>query len=512
MKSMYKLLLAISSCCIATTASTQNIPILDSSFSNDGWDRQYIHHNGTTLHNFLLDADNKPLMVMQGNFASEAHQAMVVRYHTNGTLDETYNDSGIIKTAENFSDPIYSRATGSCRTSDGGMYIAADYWYVGERVIKLKANGSLDSTFGGTGYVDFNPGTYGFFYDIDVIPDGTIIVLGKNYFNGSSMDQFYVLALTPNGGIKSSFGNNGVAAFNLPSGFTSSDVSIWGMEVMEDNTIMLHVNLHNHVFNFKINNNGHLVTTYNGDGIAMNIVPGDLYSSFAMNHFKRDNNNNFWRVYRGYDSTTQSNLDRVMKINADGSLDPISFNNGFSLNSELQLQYFLHWSNNKIYITGFYHTDPTKQYIFRFNQDGTLDNTFNVTGKWAFPDGVSHLQDAQMLTDTSGSLYIAGIDNSIGDSVHYVIIKLKDAEISSTTSINTSHANSLQISISPNPVKDVLNIHMNKEATVALYNIAGQLINKTTAPKKESIAMNHLPAGLYIIVAGGKSYKVVKVD
>lgn len=511
MKNMYKLLFAIGTCCLNTTSIAQDMPTLDNSFSEDGWDRSYIHHNGTYLHNFLLDEGAKPLLVMQGNFMSEAHQAMVVRYNTNGTLDETYNGSGIVKTAEDFSEELYTRATGSCKTGDGGMYIAADYWYSGERVIKLRADGSLDPTFGDGGYVDFERDVFGYFYDVEVMMDGTVMVLGRDYYEGPGLVQFFVLALSSDGSVKTSFGHEGVVAFDLPEGLTEDDVSLWGMEAMADNTLMVHVNLYNYVFNFKIDGDGLLSSSFSGDGMAMNTVPGDLYSTYAMNHFKMDDENNFWRVYRGFDSTTSANLDRVMKINADGSLDPISFSNGFCMDNNLLLQHFLHWSNNKIYVSGKDNVDPTQQHIFRFNEDGTPDNTFNGTGKWTFPDEIPDLRAIQMLTDTAGNMFIAGIDND-GDSVHHVIIKLKNAESPDVTSINVPNANKLQVSISPNPVKDILAISLSEAASVSLYNITGRLLNKTSAAKKHAMPMSDLPSGMYIVVAGGKSYKVIKAD
>ncbi|GEM_PF-6623582 len=512
MKNIYKLLFSIGSSCIISSATAQNMPTLDSSFSEDGWDRSYIHHNGTYLHNFLLDENNKPLLVMQGNFMSEAHQAMVVRYNTDGTLDETYNGSGIVKTGEDFSEELYTRATGSCPTGDGGMYIAADYWYVGERVIKLRADGTLDPTFGDGGYADFERDIFSYFFDIEVMMDGTVMVLGRDYFEGPGLVQFFVLALNSDGSIKTSFGHEGVAAFDLPAGFTDDNVSIWGMEAMTDNTLMLHVNLYNDVFNYKIDGDGMLVTSFSGDGIAMNTVPGELYSSYAMNHFKMDDENNFWRVYRGYDSTTFTTLDRVMKINADGTLNPISFNNGFSLNNNLQLEYFLHWSNNKIYLAGTEHSDPTKQHLFRFNEDGTPDNTFNSTGRWSFPEDVPYLRDVQMLTDTAGNMFIAGIDNENSDSIRHVVIKIKNAESPIVTSINTPIANQLQVSISPNPVKNILFVSSSEATSINLYNISGRLIHKNQPAKQHMLQMSELTPGTYIMRMGSKSYKIVKSE
>ena len=104
------------------------------------------------------------------------------------------------------------------------------------------------------------------------------------------------------------------------------------------------------------------------------------------------------------------------------------------------------------------------------------------------------------LTATSGKMLIAF--TSIGQDMGW------DATYYTTaTGINELKTNNEQLTIYPNPVQSVLNIHtssaFNGEATVNIYNITGQkLLSKTISLSNstdKSINLSDLNSGMYLL-------------
>jgi hypothetical protein len=83
------------------------------------------------------------------------------------------------------------------------------------------------------------------------------------------------------------------------------------------------------------------------------------------------------------------------------------------------------------------------------------------------------------------------------------------------TGINAVSSTNTSVSLSPNPARDVLNIHWtnnNTETlTLSLYNIGGQLVLQQTIGNNASVSVSNLPAGVYIYnLSNGAKGKIIK--
>jgi uncharacterized delta-60 repeat protein len=180
---------------------------------------------------------------VEGKPGKQTYGFALVRYNPNGTLDKTFNKTGIVKTsfgakvarinavvlqgdkilvtgsydnkvvlARYTKDGVLDSGFGSggkviTAITGGGTGIALHAGGIvvgasvpdGMAVIRFTANGSLDTTFGTDGVATFavpdpDPGTYTQLYAIAVDPSGGIVVAGK-FSDGETGNYHYRVAL-----------------------------------------------------------------------------------------------------------------------------------------------------------------------------------------------------------------------------------------------------------------------------------------------------------------------------
>ena len=130
----------------------------------------------------------------------------LVRYNTNGTLDKTFNKTGIVKTS--FGTKI-ARINAMVLQSDGKILVTGRYENPSRCVVlaRYAANGLLDSTFGSGGKVITTISGEGMGI---AIHNGGIVV-GANTADGGAVIRF-----TQNGSLDTTFGTGGMAQFAIP--------------------------------------------------------------------------------------------------------------------------------------------------------------------------------------------------------------------------------------------------------------------------------------------------------
>lgn len=96
-----------------------------------------------------------------------------------------------------------------------------------------------------------------------------------------------------------------------------------------------------------------------------------------------------------------------------------------------------------------------------------------------------------------------------------VSINLPLSEISKayfTTYEEVGETGNQQLSIYPNPVKDVMKINnLGDNQLVTIYSLKGQTVMQFTASGEASVNVSDLHAGIYIISAGNSVSKFIKM-
>ena len=146
----------------------------------------------------------------------------VVRYNADGTLDATFGNGGIVRTAVSASNEDNAR---SVAIQSDGKILAAGYAPNSSRtvdmaVVRYLPNGALDSGFGGGGkvLVSFGKKVGSSAHAVLVQADGRIVLAGN------SSGKFAVARLSTTGSLDSTFGSGGKATVAPSPSGTSVDV------------------------------------------------------------------------------------------------------------------------------------------------------------------------------------------------------------------------------------------------------------------------------------------------
>jgi uncharacterized delta-60 repeat protein len=180
---------------------------LDSTFGTGGKVTHFFGGNATAVYKIAIQPDGRILAIGRG--ASGVN--VVVRYNSNGSLDTTFGNSGVV---ERFDLSLY----GIALQSDGKIVLAG-----GDRVdnngvlvTRLDINGNLDPTFGLTGTVQAFP--TGQVRNVIVQPDGKIVIVGAD---GA---DFVIVRLNVDGSFDTTFGGGAAAASS--SSLASADSTL----------------------------------------------------------------------------------------------------------------------------------------------------------------------------------------------------------------------------------------------------------------------------------------------
>jgi uncharacterized delta-60 repeat protein len=237
---------------------------LDTSFNGTGKVTTPIGSGNDTALSVAIQSDGRIVAAGSSNNGSDSDFALV-RYNTNGTLDTSFNGTGIVTT------PIGSdnEGAGSVAIQSDGRIVAAgesnnglDYDFA---LIRYNTDGTLDTSFNGTGKVTTPIGSAddnGF--SVAIQSDGKIVAAG-NSDNGSTHD-FALVRYNTNGTLDTSF--NGTGKVTTPVG--TSDDGARSVAIQSDGRIVaagFSLNGSNNDFALvRYNTNGTLDTSFNGTG------------------------------------------------------------------------------------------------------------------------------------------------------------------------------------------------------------------------------------------------------
>jgi uncharacterized delta-60 repeat protein len=201
---------------------------LDTSFGDGGTVLTNVE-NGVAEGYVLIQSDGKILMAgtskpNDGTFRNYA----VVRYTTDGQLDTTFNNTGYV--SHTISGNSVDQCFGAVLQPDGKIVLTGEtdefpsvISDVG--VMRLNTDGSLDTTFNGTGILKIgSPANDEAGYAVSVQPDGKIIVGGTEKI---SKNNYLLARLNTDGTLDNSFGNGGVTITSADFGtniFTAAAV------------------------------------------------------------------------------------------------------------------------------------------------------------------------------------------------------------------------------------------------------------------------------------------------
>ncbi len=187
---------------------------LDNTFDNDGIVLASIgagHERG----NSVAIQTNGKIVVSGSSYNGTANDIAVVRFNADGSLDTAFGNGGKVTTdiASNSEDVSYAVML----QSDGKIVVAGetidstDYNFA---LLRYETDGNLDTSFGIGGIVCTAVGSgndYG--HSVAIQTDGKIIVAG--FSNNGSNDDFSLVRYNSDGSLDNSFGSGGKSVISL---------------------------------------------------------------------------------------------------------------------------------------------------------------------------------------------------------------------------------------------------------------------------------------------------------
>jgi uncharacterized delta-60 repeat protein len=303
----------------------------------------------------------------------------LVRYNNDGTLDTTFNSTGIVSinpspTMVGF----YGSGSGVAQSvvvqADGKILLGGtsrdNYGNSHFSLVRLNVNGTLDTSFDSDGIVNAGNASKG--YSISIQADGKIL-LGGTSIVGFESNTLGLVRFNIDGSLDTSFDVDGMVV---------SNINYWGFEsgnsvaLQTDHKILLAGSYYdyesgaNGFIISRFNDNGSLDTSFNGTGKVYSQLSfsGTCYSVIVQADGK---------ILLGGTSGEDFALIRYY---ANGLLDTSFGNGGITITDLGNLSADTGYSvtvlaDGKILLAGTSNNDFA---LARFNADGTLDNTFST--------------------------------------------------------------------------------------------------------------------------------------
>ncbi len=329
--------------------------------ANDDWARASVRQ-----------ADGKILVAGTTNNGSNTDFALV-RYNVDGSLDTSFGTGGIVTTAIGTgADDAWAVTL----QTDGKILVAGSA-VVGSSVdfavVRYNTNGSLDTTFNGTGIATFDVGasTSDDARSIAVQADGKIVIAG------TSASQAAILRLGSNGSLDTTFDSDGKVVTDLGVGADFIQTAA----VLDDGSVIIGGSTNNDFVLAKYTSTGTLDTSFGSGGITITAVTAG--GDFATDLVVLSDGKIILGGYGGFGALATSHDFIVARYTASGVLDTTfasgvgfvrtDLGNGMDFLLDVAVQ-----SDGKIVAVG--SNSAGQAAVVRYTSAGALDSTFGTSG------------------------------------------------------------------------------------------------------------------------------------
>lgn len=441
------------------------------------------------------------------------------------SLDNSFGTNGT------YTHPDLMTLFEATELADGNVLLSGDR-YIDDanvsqaKMVKMKPDGSLDTSFGSGGSYVIDQFSsmdyYEAFSKAYQLPDGKILAMyGSEFDNGidQSVITFRTLRLNADGTVDNSFTvyqRTNIPEEDAPYGLIplpSAKFLVYGSDYM-----------------MRFNQNGTLDTTYGNNGIRtlsvdvekISLIGNALYLHDYLGNrlIKLDNessaNTTIYNLTQGtYVNFYGTNIfvsdsaGKITKLNAD--LVPV---NSFGTNGSVTYPGLA--GGNLVFQPGGSIITENIEYIYdgdnnvvsynknfrRINPNGSLDNTFGTQSVYtvAVPESAPYSPWSDQFLHSNGKLYHVFYDKEIDISNATVYFK-RSSLPAELLAVNDQAASS-KLRIVQNPVKDRL-ILSEPVNSAKIYDLSGRATGITVTGQET--AVSHLKAGVYMLNATSKS-------
>lgn len=492
---------------------------LDLSFGSGGKVVTSINSGEDKARSVALQTDGKIVVVGYTYNPVFGYDFACVRYNTDGNLDTTFGTGG--KVTYDLQVGSDDKAYSVDIQIDGKIVIAGYSDDGSDRagaVIRLNSNGTLDTTFNSTGIVLTNFTIYNTTPRTDVFRvvkihhvTGNIVVGGECIWNSDESRGIFA-RYTSSGQLDTTFADNG-KLINLPFPENNSIGFMFSIEDLKikSNGKITAVGwsdipgtgsmLYARQYVCRLNSNGTLDTTFSTDGFSSNSFTTSDNKSYSI-LLNPDDSSLFsgssrWSStdYKYYFGTVSSGG----TVNSQGSVD-------FS-SSTIDMCYGMSKAGDgKILLSGSSINSSSSTATFsmaRINTNYSIDTTFGTSGL--------------VTTDFGTGTYSESFDIVIQPDEKIILVGYtgNDFAIARYTGsvLSAESFNSTALKLYPNPTTSILKVKGNiEEKTYQIFDLHSKLVKEgeINAINENSISIEELNSGIYFIVIDNVVSKFIK--
>lgn len=471
-----------------------------------------------------------------------------------GTLDTSFNGTGIVTgnytSGNNSADAMVIQPDGKIVIA-GATGVASS---IKVGVSRYNPDGTLDTTFGVNGKISFSSGWIkSFIKDIDVLPDGKIVMAGYRWDNTTG--DAIMARVNPDGSFDNTFGTNGVAIIDggqteVVESFAITDNGDYIISgYVDDHFAMAKVKSNGSV-DIDFGNGGWVVTpfedfasyshdtTISSDGrivlggmildgyqnkfeyaLAAYHPDGTLDTIFGTGgkvHFHVGTDNDFGMkiiqlkngqiLIGGHSWYATAPLRyelAVAKLNVDGSFDTTYGTNGIFktrlvTNGESYMADMALQTDGKLVLTGTANEGNTYNFgVARVTANGQLDTTFGQGGKiFTHIPNSTYGESYNLGIQQDGKIVVSGDTELPGSPIQYFVARYNDK------ALEVQNVDNNAAQLYPNPATDYINLDLakaGKEYDAEIYNMAGQKVMTAKVTNKSTLNISSLATGSYFV-------------
>ncbi|HLP12350.1 MAG TPA: T9SS type A sorting domain-containing protein [Flavobacteriales bacterium] len=244
---------------------------LDLTFGGTGSITTDFSNSEDIAYDVIVQPDGK-IVVAGYTVVTAPNKFALARYNADGSLDATFGTGGKLVTAFATSSIAFALAL-----QPDGKIVAVGQHTPGSSesaIVRYNTDGSLDNTFDLDGKLNltYYPGSIEIPSDVVIQTDGKIVV-SSEHWNSSGTLELGLMRLNPSGSLDLTFDSDGVATMSIAS---SPGTSPWGMCLQSDGKLAVTgyvmIGGMNKIFVARFNTNGSADPTFGTGGYTITTV------------------------------------------------------------------------------------------------------------------------------------------------------------------------------------------------------------------------------------------------
>lgn len=488
----------------------------------NGYEYPYFGNNGFAISEYgggivyeALDVDSYGRPIVTGYLNDTI---VVRRYNAVGQLDPSFGDNGTVQIG--FDDALFSFGYAINVLEDNKILVAGTKVELGTNIqnafiMRLKANGTLDNTFGNNGCLNLNVGDLAeYALDIAVDADGNYLVAGHSEMpnNSETLPKYeaYVTRVLSNGTIDTSFGTNGFTRFELFEGevaVNNSEAVVGAKDGQVFGTLYSydHDTQESRAYVYNLNENGQLNEDFAGTGILpITLQSGDVEVRTSAAAMQEDGKLLIGGMFFNNDGYASDVF--VTRINTsvegDGPIDPEVFPADVLVEAEAIDAYSVKATFTPNEHTIEYHAGILAVEFFDAMGEELVVEALKADGNPL--TGVKEVtyNDLTPLT----AYYVVVVAKNEADE--WVVVK---GEVTTPEGIGYEEIEATQFNVYPNPATSTVFVETNGNAQVSIIDMTGRVVKEMVITDNVSaINIEDINEGIYFIMIQNENNRVVE--